>query len=138
MSNQPAYSQDHASPFTGAIMSTDPKRLGRAEKRLRKATEEQHDVQLELPGRLKGYAVAIKREADVEEALRDVRAKLERKREEIHTLRPCEALRCGHCRPRGGDGPRPLGPLPGLLDRLAQCGEGLVRRVVGRLARPRS
>lgn len=119
-------------------MSSDHKRLSRTEKRLRKATGEQHDVQLELPGRLKGYAVAIKREADLSEALRDVRAKIERKREEIHTLRPCEMLRCDHCRPRARDRPQPLRSRAGLVDRMAQCGEDLVGRVVGRLRRARS
>lgn len=121
-------------------MSSDHKRLARAEKRLRKATGEQHDVQQELPGRLKGYAVALKRDADAAEALRDVRARLERKREELHTLRPCEALRCAHCRPRSGDRPLPLlrAARPRLVDRLARRGEDLVGRVVGRFRRAKS
>lgn len=114
-------------------MSTDPKRLSRAEKKLRAVAEEQHVVQLDLPGRLKGYAVAIRREADVGEALREARAKLARKQEEIHVLRPCAALRCEHCRPKGKGEERKRqtarsGPTYGVVDRVA-------KRLVGRVVR---
>lgn len=114
-------------------MSNDSKRLARAEKKLRAVAEEQHVVQLDLPGRLKGYAVAIRREADVGEALREARAKLARKQEELHVLRPCAALRCEHCRPKGTRDERKRqaaqsGPTYGTVDRVAKRLFGQVMR----------
>lgn len=55
-------------------------------------------MQLELPSRLKGYAAAIKRETEFEEAIHDLRNKMVLKQEEIHRLRPCEVFVCDHCR----------------------------------------
>lgn len=83
---------------TDGVITSNTKRLERAESKLRKATQDHNNVQLELPGRLKGYAAAIKREVEFEEAIRDLRNKMVLKQEEIHRLRPCEVFVCDHCR----------------------------------------
>lgn len=105
-------------------MSSNHKRLGKTEVRLRKLTDDQAEVQRGLPDRLKNYAIAIKCENELIEARAAIRRRMELKQEEVHRLRPCEVFLCDHCR-----------NMTEKRERVEQYGVTLVERVKGKFKR---
>lgn len=84
--------------FTDAIMAGDAARIKKVEAKMLASDTQAHEVQLQIPNRLKHFAEAIKREQEYDEAIRHIRHKMSLKSEEIHKYQPCETFLCDHCR----------------------------------------
>lgn len=79
-------------------MADNQRLLDKAQVGLDKATLDQHAVQLKASGCFRGLVMAVKRENEYKDAIRQLKDKVALGQEEMHRLRPCEVFLCSHCR----------------------------------------
>lgn len=119
-------------------MSGDVTRVGKIEAKITASTKQAHEIQLQIPTRLKHFTEAIKREQEYEEAIRSIRHKMILRSEEIHNYRPCETFLCDHCRGktekqlRKQEKRRHRDEVEGMYEEEKQF-QSMVRRIVGKM-----
>jgi chromosome segregation ATPase len=80
-----------------ASSRTDRKAAARAEERMGSVVEEQVKIQRRLPQMYRKLGEMVGARDSTRESIREYKDKVDRKVEEIHTLRPCQSLACAHC-----------------------------------------
>ncbi|KAG8167195.1 hypothetical protein KVR01_002884 [Diaporthe batatas] len=79
----------------------DSRATARVEERMEAVIEEQIKIQRLLPKMYRELGEMVGARDSTRESTREYKDRVTRKMEEIHTLKPCQSLNCGHCG-RGG------------------------------------
>jgi chromosome segregation ATPase len=80
----------------------DQEAAARAEQRMSSVIEEQVRIQRRLPRMYRKLGDMVGARDSARESAGEYKDKVARKVEEMHTLRPCQSLTCGHCGRGGG------------------------------------